>query len=101
MLASPPTAPDLPITSSGCTGKEFSLFKGPDISALTGLDKGCPETLTAIRQAIRIDSKPLTSRGFYFLSELTPFLGPNHALLPCFLKASAKYGVCECDIGYR
>ena len=81
---------DLQLAASGCTGQEFALFHGPNIGDITGIDHGCPETIAALRQAIQNGSHPVTSQGFYLLSEIAPFIGPNHSKLPCFLKAVAN-----------
>jgi hypothetical protein len=79
-------APDLPVSSGVCRQEKFALFEGPDIGDI-GADTSCPSVIDAIRTAYLNGGKPLTSKSFYYLSELQPFLGENYAKLPCFLKA--------------
>lgn len=78
---------DLPIASGVCQQEKFALFEGPDIHDIAGVDNGCPQVINAIRAAILMGKKPLTSRHLYYLSELAPYIGPNYSKLPCFLKA--------------
>jgi len=79
-------APDLPVSSGVCRQENFALFEGPDIGDIAA-DTSCPSVINAIRTAYLNGEKPLTSKSFYYLSELQPFLGNNYSKLPCFLKA--------------
>lgn len=78
--------PDLPVTSGVCRQEKFALFEGPDIGDIAA-GASCPSVINAIRTAYENGGKPLTSKSYYYLSELQPFLGKNYAKLPCFLKA--------------
>ena len=80
-------APDLPVTSGVCRQEKFALFEGPDIGDIAARHE-LPVSHQCDQDCIPdMASKPLTSKSFYYLSELQPFLGNNYAKLPCFLKA--------------
>jgi hypothetical protein len=79
-------ADDPTITSGVCQQEKFALFEGPNIGDIAA-DTSCPSVINTIRTAYLNGGKPLTSKSFYYLSELAPFLGKNYSKLPCFLKA--------------
>jgi hypothetical protein len=68
---------------SHCSLERFTVFEGPDPTDITdiGPSLACKEAVDAALEL------PLTSKSFYFLSELKPALGDNFEKLPCFLWA--------------
>lgn len=67
---------------TNCNLDQFAKFEGslPDIDDL-GANLACPDV---VEKAL---SLPLTSKSYYFLSEIAPVLGDNLEKLPCFLWA--------------
>jgi hypothetical protein len=81
------SAGELPVTSGVCQQENFALFEGPDLGDIVGIDNGCTAVVDDLKQAIDAGKKPVTSSAFFYLSELTPYLGKTYSKLPCFLKA--------------
>lgn len=78
---------DFPLTSGDCQLANFALFEVPEITDIASVENGCPDVIADIVANHAANDVP-TSRQYYFLSELQPFIGEDCQNLPCFPKAA-------------